>query len=332
MASGASSVRTKLAMPSLCSASATKPERAARGRPRRRRSRSRQRGSRSPSTAVWMAACGLSARSRAVRRSTLRRLGEIGLRDHQPVGEDRLLARFRRPLERVEAGDGVDHGDHHLDMEFARRARGRWRRSAGSGRDRRARWSRSGCAGTAAPCLARARPPDCAARPAGRSGCCSTGSRCRAASPRRLDPRTSASSMPTAAELVDDDGGARALRRRQEAPHQRGLAGAEEAGDDGHRNARAARALEPSPERAGIAGGKRSSMAQPSVIRAVQREAAAPLIQARSSANGATSHRGLQPHRRRAALRPGREATAMVVPPCGAAAGARKPQKSISRM
>src|SRR5262245_61590729 len=50
--SGASSVRTKLAMPSLCSASATKPARAA-ARPGDVVSlSSRQRGSRSPSTAV----------------------------------------------------------------------------------------------------------------------------------------------------------------------------------------------------------------------------------------------------------------------------------------
>ena len=62
--------------------------------------------------------------------------------------------------------------------------------------------------------------------------------------------------MPTLAELVDDDGGAVAFRRRQEVAHQRGLAGAEEAGDDGHRNARAARALEPAAEQAGGAGGK----------------------------------------------------------------------------
>ncbi len=50
------------------------------------------------------------------------------------------------------------------------------------------------------------------------------------------------------AELVDQDGGAAALRRLQKMLHQRGLAGAEKSGDDGHRNPRAALALEPAPE------------------------------------------------------------------------------------
>jgi len=60
-----------------------------------------------------------------------------------------------------------------------------------------------------------------------------------------------------AAELVDDDRGARALGGGEKAAHQRGLAGAEEAGDHGHRNARAARALEPAPEPACLAGGEK---------------------------------------------------------------------------
>src|SRR5262249_9085280 len=61
---------------------------------------------------------------------------------------------------------------------------------------------------------------------------------------------------PDAAELVDDDRGARALGGREKTTHQRGLAGAEEARDHGHRNARAARAFEPAPEPACVAGGK----------------------------------------------------------------------------
>src|SRR5262249_44978254 len=60
-----------------------------------------------------------------------------------------------------------------------------------------------------------------------------------------------------AAELVDDDRGARALWGREKAAHQRGLAGAEEAGDHGHRNAGAARAFEPAPKPACVAGGKK---------------------------------------------------------------------------
>ena len=79
-----------------------------------------------------------------------------------------------------------------------------------------------------------------------------------------------------AAELVDDDGGAFALRRRQEAAHQRGLAGAEEAGDDRHRNARAARALLPRPNGPASREGKRSSIIYPLVSRTrCQREALA---------------------------------------------------------
>ena len=61
--------------------------------------------------------------------------------------------------------------------------------------------------------------------------------------------RSSASSMPTAAEFVDDDRGALPSGVVEEAPHQRGLAGAEESGDDRHRNARAACALLPPAER-----------------------------------------------------------------------------------
>ena len=58
---------------------------------------------------------------------------------------------------------------------------------------------------------------------------------------------------PDRAELVDDDGGAAALGRREKALEQRGLAGAEKAGEDGHRNARSARAPQPSTERPGSA-------------------------------------------------------------------------------
>ena len=53
--------------------------------------------------------------------------------------------------------------------------------------------------------------------------------------------RTSAIVDADGTELVDHDSGAGAFRRGEETPHQRGLAGTQEAGDDGHRNARAAR-------------------------------------------------------------------------------------------
>ncbi len=43
--------------------------------------------------------------------------GDIGLGDDQPVGEDRLPARLRRPGKRVAAGFRIDHRHHRLDME-----------------------------------------------------------------------------------------------------------------------------------------------------------------------------------------------------------------------
>ena len=58
------------------------------------------------------------------------------------------------------------------------------------------------------------------------------------------------------AELVDDDGGAVSLRALKERTHQGGLPGAEEAGDDGDRNAPPARVFCPAPERPGSAGGE----------------------------------------------------------------------------
>ncbi len=75
-------------------------------------------------------------------------------------------------------------------------------------------------------------------------------------------PRSATSSVVAAhqrvvdanrAVLVDDDGGCASFRRREEAPHQCGLAGPQEAGDDRDRHARAARALLPPPERTEVA-------------------------------------------------------------------------------
>ena len=47
------------------------------------------------------------------------RVGEVRFRDHDAIGQDHLLARFRRPFERAEAADGVDHGHDNLDKKFA---------------------------------------------------------------------------------------------------------------------------------------------------------------------------------------------------------------------
>src|SRR5580698_10329315 len=55
------------------------------------------------------------------------------------------------------------------------------------------------------------------------------------------------------AELVDDDGGALPFRRGEKTLQQRGLAAAEESGDDRHWNLGAALALKPAPKQAGLA-------------------------------------------------------------------------------
>jgi hypothetical protein len=126
--SGASSVSTKLAMPSLCSASATKPARRAHARssPVSLSLLSlsiRQRGSSSPSTAVWTLACGLSARRRAVNRSTLRRLARSVF---EITSRSARMACFLASADHSRVSRPVaasDHGDHHLGMEFAPSAR-----------------------------------------------------------------------------------------------------------------------------------------------------------------------------------------------------------------
>src|SRR5262249_6075313 len=58
---------------------------------------------------------------------------------------------------------------------------------------------------------------------------------------------------PGCAIFIDHDRGAAPVRRSQEMPHQRGLAGAKKAGDHRHRQARPARALLPSAERSRLA-------------------------------------------------------------------------------
>ena len=242
-------------MPSLCSASATKPAR---------------RGERTSSAGVALDQAarieiavdrGVDGCVRIERAQPRGQafdappLGEIGFRDHQPVGEDGLLARFRRPLQGVEAGGGVDHGDHHLGMEFrAQRAVG------GEGLQDRA--------GIGQPAGLDQDPLELRHRALRALGHqiaqrhlqvgAGVAAQAAVAEQRHLIARSAHQRVVDAdtAELVDDHGGPRALGCSQEAPHQRGLAGAEKAGDDGHRNARAAGTLEPSPERAGIARGE----------------------------------------------------------------------------
>ena len=68
--------------------------------------------------------------------------------------------------------------------------------------------------------------------------------------------RSSASSMPSEPNSLTISAVPRALRRFQKSPHQRGLPGAEKAGDDGDRQPRAALALLPPAEPAGRRRGK----------------------------------------------------------------------------
>src|SRR5262249_3337776 len=72
-----------------------------------------------------------------------------------------------------------------------------------------------------------------------------------------VEARMSASSMPTLPNSLVTSAVRAPAGGGEKAAHQRGLAGAEEARDHGHRNARAARAFEPAPEPACVAGGKK---------------------------------------------------------------------------
>ena len=228
---------TKLTMPSLCSASATKPEWPARVSCSASAS-IRQRGSISPATAVSMAARGLSVAQPFGQPLDRRRLGEVGLRDHQPVGEDRLLARLRRPFERLAAPPTASTTATTTSTKNSPPS---------------ARSVENVCRigpGSASPLVSITIRPNCGTAPRSRSATRWRSAICR--SERVLQHRQPLPSSVISsalsrnervvdadgAELVDDDGGVLAFRRRQEAAHQRGLAGAEKAGDDRHRDAR----------------------------------------------------------------------------------------------
>ena len=55
------------------------------------------------------------ARVQALDRCRVR----VGLGDYQPIGENDLLARFRRPFERGEAARRIDHRREHLDVKLS---------------------------------------------------------------------------------------------------------------------------------------------------------------------------------------------------------------------
>src|SRR5260221_7405390 len=105
--SGASSVITKLEMPSVCSASAMKPGAAFGKRIEMALDRAVNGGVRIE---------GPKARLQSLHQL---RFGDIGFRHDQPVREDDLPSALRRPSQRVEAAHGLDDSDHCLDVKFA---------------------------------------------------------------------------------------------------------------------------------------------------------------------------------------------------------------------
>ncbi len=80
---------------------------------------------------------------RAISGAIASALAQIGLGDHQAVGQDHLLARLRRPARAWRGRSSHPPRRPPPRRRIPRPAPDRWRRSAGSVRDRRARWSRS---------------------------------------------------------------------------------------------------------------------------------------------------------------------------------------------
>ena len=200
-------------------------------------------------------ACELSSRSRLRSPSSASGMGEIDLRQDQAVGEDHLLARFRRPADGFEAGRGVDHRHDDLDEELAaERAVGRKRledrRRVGhaAGLDHDAHERRNLAALAIDHEIAQRVLQVGAGDAADAAVAEQRGLIGRAADQRVVDADRSV--------FVDDDGGAAAFRRRQEIPQQRGLARAQEAGEHGDRDAAPARVLEAPSERARRARGE----------------------------------------------------------------------------
>ena len=184
------------------------------------------------------------------------RLGEIGLRYDQPVGEDHLLACFRRPFKRVETAHGIDHRHDHFDVEFPAQC------PIGSKRlqDR---------AGIGEPAGLDHDPPELRQRALRAFGDeiaqrvlqvgAHVAAQAAVAEQRDVVARGAHQRVvdADAAELVDDDRGAFALGACEKAAQQRRFAGAEKAGQDGDRNLCAACVLEPAPEGACVARGKK---------------------------------------------------------------------------
>ena len=180
---------------------------------------------------------------------------DVGLRDHDAVGEDHLAPRLGEGRDRLDAALRGDHGDDRLDVKLtAERAVG-----GEGGEDRRGIGEPAGLDDDALEMR------DDAALAVGDE-----------AVQRDLQVRAHVAAQAAIAEqrdvvagiaqqhvvdaglteLVDDDGGAGPLRGAEELPHQCGFSGAQKPGHDGDGNPRAPLALEPAPERPGGGGGE----------------------------------------------------------------------------
>ena len=246
---GPSHAKTKLAMPSPCSASATKLDRS------RGAGSMRRLGSSAPATAMSIAARGLSCCRRRVSRSTAagvaRSVFEMISRSARMTC---LRASAASSSDRL-AVHRIDHREHDVDVKFAaERAIGgeglQDRRRIGEPRcldqDAGERRHRAALAVEHEPAQ---RDLQIGARDAAQAAVAEEHGCLGAVAHQRIVDADSA-------ELVDDHRGALAFRRLEKPPDQRRLAGAEKAGDDRHRNPRAALALEPPPERARLARGE----------------------------------------------------------------------------
>ena len=176
-------------------------------------------------------------------------VGEVDLGDHQTVGEDRLLARFGRLVEIAQAVDRVDQREHHLDRELAaERAIGREclqdRADVGepAGFDQHPAEMRNFAAFAVGDQLAQ-RDLQIRAGVAADAAVAEQRDFVGARAQQRVVDADRA-------ELVDDQCGVAALRRAEEAAHQRRFPRAKEAGDDRHRHPRSALALLPPAEAA----------------------------------------------------------------------------------
>lgn len=176
--------------------------------------------------------------------------GDIGLGDDQTVRKDRLLARFRRPLKRVTAGDRIDHRHNRFNVEDAaegavgcKRLKNRARIGQSAGLN-----GNAAEVGEFAPLTldhhAAQRLLQIGARDAAQTAI---------AQQHGLIGTRSHQDVVNAgcAELVDDNRGSLALRCIEKTLEKRRLSSPQKAGDDNNRDPRPAFALEPAPEMSG---------------------------------------------------------------------------------